>query len=180
MLAQSPEAAAMLRLAARSPLVAAADRRRGPTLDRLDVERLIPHRDPFLFVDRVEYLDRSTSTIVCQYDLRRAASIVAGHFPGRPIWPGVLQVEAIGQAGLCLAMLMREAEGTAEPSGLVLSHILGAEFVRPVLPGPRVEVVARALSDGLFDIFVGQCLQEDHVCSAAAVRGTSEGRTLRL
>jgi 3-hydroxyacyl-[acyl-carrier-protein] dehydratase len=176
MFADSPEAAAMLRFASRRPIVGGADRRRGPTLGKLEVERLLPHRDPFLFIDRVEYLDRETATIVCQYDLDRASSIVAGHFPGCPIWPGVLQVEAIGQAGVCLAMLMSEEHSEAQRPRFILSHILGAEFVRPVSPGAGVEVVTRAFSDGLFNIFVGQCLQEDRVCCAAAVRGISNGR----
>jgi 3-hydroxyacyl-[acyl-carrier-protein] dehydratase len=182
-LANFPEVAAMLRLAARCPIVAAEDRREraaaSDVLDKGEIERLIPHRDPFLFIDRVEYVDHDTSTIVCRHDLERVPSVerfVAGHFPGRPLWPGVLQVEAIGQAGLCLAMLMDEAQNAPVPRNIMLTHILGAEFVRPVSLSGSIEVITRMLSDGLFDIFVGQCLQGDAVCCAAAVRGISEGR----
>jgi 3-hydroxyacyl-[acyl-carrier-protein] dehydratase len=152
----------------RRPLISAAERRNGPTLDRTAIERLLPHRDPFLLIDRVEHFDLEAATIVCSYDLDRAASIVAGHFPGRPIWPGVLQVEAIGQAGLCLARLL----GTR--TDFLLTHILGAEFVRPVIPSGQVEIMARVVSDGLFQIVDGQCVQDGQICCAAAVRGISD------
>jgi 3-hydroxyacyl-[acyl-carrier-protein] dehydratase len=169
-----PEVAAMLRVAARQPLIAAADRGNGSTLDGQEIEGLLPHRDPFRFIDRVVHVDRDTATIVCQYDLDRAASILSGHFPGRPIWPGVLQVEAIGQAGVCLVRLLSGARSDEETPAFVLTHILGAEFVRPIVPPGRVQIVARVMTDGLFDIVVGQCLQEEHVCCATAVRGINQ------
>ena len=177
-----PDVAAMLRVAAREPLVPAPERRcltgGRPMLDRRDIERLLPHRGSFLFIDDVTWLDRDAATIVGRYDVGRAASVFADHVPGRATWPGVLQVEAIGQAGLCLVRLAQVGIGTdGDPGGargFALTHILGAEFVRPVTPTGGLEVVARVVRDGLFTIVVGQCLQHDAVCCAAAVRGISE------
>jgi 3-hydroxymyristoyl/3-hydroxydecanoyl-(acyl carrier protein) dehydratase len=108
-------------------------------------------------------------TIVCRYDLRRAAPLLTGHFPERPLWPGVLQFEAVGQAGLCLIRLV-EGGVTSAPA-CTLTDILAGRCMRPVVPDGDVEVVAQALSDGLFVIVVGQCLKEGLVCSAAALRG---------
>lgn len=176
-LERAPEIVTMLRAAARRPLLGAAERRGGPTLDRRDVEGLLPHRGPLLLIDRIEHVDRTTATIVCRYDLERAAPILEGHFPGRPMWPGVLQVEAIGQAGVCLVRLLSDPpspRSRGEAPRFVLTHILGAEFVRPVTPTGDVQIVARASFDGLFVVLVGQCLQHEVVCCAAAVRGISE------
>lgn len=168
-----PDVLAILRSAARQPMLPPAEWR-GPTLDRRRVQMLLPHRDPFLLIDGVVHVDHTAATIVCVYDLHRSASIFEGHFPGRPIWPGVLQVEAIGQAGLCLMRHSSEASASDPAPGFSFTHILGAEFVRPVTPTDQLEIVARVLADGLFNIVVGQCLQRGVVCSAAAVRGLNK------
>jgi 3-hydroxymyristoyl/3-hydroxydecanoyl-(acyl carrier protein) dehydratase len=83
----------------------------------------------------------------------------------------VLQVEAVGQAGLCLSPLLNDGSPGAVDAGLSLTHILAARFIRPVRPAASIDIVAKAIDDGLFTILVGQCLQHDVVCSVAAVRG---------
>jgi 3-hydroxyacyl-[acyl-carrier-protein] dehydratase len=137
-----------------------------------DVAELIPHRDPFLFIDRVTLVDRPGRTIVCRYDPGGAGPILEGHFPGRPIWPGVLQVEAIGQAGFCLARLLADPSEAGSPD-FALTHVLGALFLRPVRPPVELTIVARLFEDGLFTTIVGQCLQGESICCVAAVRGLS-------
>ena len=176
-------AAELFQQSCRTPLVPAAERRNGPWLEREAVEALLPHRAPFLFVDRITHLARPASpqappasgppegVIVCRYDLCQAASILSGHFPGQPLWPGVLQVEAVGQAGLCLLRLTEAAPGEEAAPTCVLTDILAGRCLRPVVPDGEVEIVARILRDGLFIIVIGQCLKDNLVCSAAAVRG---------
>jgi 3-hydroxyacyl-[acyl-carrier-protein] dehydratase len=93
-------AADLFAKACRQPLLDRAVRDTGPALDRQEVEGILQHRHPFLFVDRVTRLDRVNGVIVSRYDVSRSAGLLEGHFPGRPVWPGVLQVEAVGQAGL--------------------------------------------------------------------------------
>ena len=174
MLDLAPEVRALIRAAGRGAMIPAAARSRGPVLSRGEVERLLPHRDPFLLIDEITFVDRGTPAIVCRCDLERSAPTFAGHFPGRPLWPGVLQVEAIGQAGLCLARLLAGSPGDRDAPGFALTHILGAEFIRPVRPAGGLEIVSRLLPDGLFTILVGQCLQQDAVCCVAAVRGINQ------
>ena len=160
----------------RRPWLGKAERTSGPRFDRSIIETWLPHRDPFLFVDEVTHFDGENRTVVCRYDLARSAEILAGHFPGYPILPGVLQVEAIGQAGLCLLQLLRDGvHDSAEPL-FALTHITAARFMRPVLPGQELEIVARVLNDGAFVVVVGQCLQGDKVCSVAAMQGIERGR----
>jgi 3-hydroxyacyl-[acyl-carrier-protein] dehydratase len=156
---------------------------RGPLLERLGsgeaelerdaIQRLLPHRDPFLLLDRITRVDREARRIAGVYELERAAEVLAGHFPGYPVWPGVLQIEAIGQAGLCLARLLVEGD-EAEGAGFALTHVLGARFLRPVLPGAPVEIAAYVEEDGLFTTVVGQTLSRGEVCSAAILRGLGD------
>lgn len=162
--------------ASRRPWLPRAERTRGPRYDRSAIETWLPHRDPFLFVNEVTHFDHANKTVVCRYDLAHSAEILAGHFPGYPILPGVLQVEAIGQAGLCLLQLLRDGvHDSAEPQ-FALTHITAARFMRPVLPGLELEIVARVLDDRAFVVVIGQCLQADKVCSVAAMQGIERGR----
>jgi len=171
MLTIDGSAAVLFARACGEPLFDRSERERGPLADEVAIRALLPHRRPFLFLDRITRLDTATGVVVGRYDIQRDSGLLAGHFPGRPIWPGVLQVEAVGQAGLCLVRAIdREADGAPLP-GLHLTDILSARFATPITPGPDVEIVACIVRDGLFTIVVGQCLQRDHVCSAVALRG---------
>jgi 3-hydroxyacyl-[acyl-carrier-protein] dehydratase len=164
-------AAVLFERACRQPLLEPSERERGPLLDEAAVRRLLPHRRPFLFVDRVTRLDTAQRVIVGRYDIQQDATLLASHFPGRPIWPGVLQVEAVGQAGLCLARAMAPRAGPERQPGVHLTEILSARFAAPIEPGADLEIVACIEPDGLFTVIVGQCLQRNHVCSAVALRG---------
>jgi 3-hydroxymyristoyl/3-hydroxydecanoyl-(acyl carrier protein) dehydratase len=160
----------LFRSAMHAPLVPAARRRTGEPVDTRGVEALLPHRGSFRLIDRITHVDRDAATIACAYDLDRTAVFVDGHFPGRPVLPGVLQVEAVGQAGLCLFRLLESDRDTAG-GDFMLTHIIGARFVRPVTPFGELEIIARIVPDGLFHTVVGQCLQDGAISSLAAVRG---------
>ncbi len=164
----SEEIAQALSGAAKEPLVALAGRGGESILDRKGVEAILPHRDPFLFVDRVAMLDLEAGIIAAYYDLSRAQDVFAGHFPNHPIWPGVLQVEAIAQAGIILYL---KQIGAPRPPNVSLTHIAGARFLRPIAPDGELGILARVFEDGLFFTVVGQCLLEGNVCSVATVSG---------
>src|SRR5689334_21304568 len=108
----------------------------------LDIKRVmaaLPHRYPMLLVDRVENIDPDRS-IVAIKAVTINESFFQGHFPGRPIMPGVLIVEALAQAAGVLAV---EALGLAGSGKLVyFMAIEGAKFRQPVEPGVllRLEV----------------------------------------
>jgi 3-hydroxyacyl-[acyl-carrier-protein] dehydratase len=157
-------------------MIAAAERNCGPPPGLQPIERLLQQRGIFLLVDAITHVDRLHSRIACRYRMERAAPILAGHFPGEPVGPGALQVEAIGQAGLCLIRLRDEPRAEAPPqSSFALTQILAANFARPITPGGGdVEILARVIPDGLFTLVMGQCLQDDAVCSVAVLRGISK------
>jgi 3-hydroxyacyl-[acyl-carrier-protein] dehydratase len=128
------------------------------------IRELLPHRPPLLFVDRM--LHAGEDFVVAEHDLANSAALLAGHFPGSPIFPGVLQAEAVSQAALCLHAYTQQ-----RPVPEVrLAGILGARFLAPVVPPAALEIRARIFDDGLFLLAVGQCLQAGTICSVIAVR----------
>jgi 3-hydroxyacyl-[acyl-carrier-protein] dehydratase len=140
----------------------------GPRLSIAEIQDLLPQRPPFLFLDEVTAIDETLGLIAARYDPAGWPEVLDSHFPGRPLWPGVLQIEAIGQAGLLLARRRRGGNELA-----VLIEVLGSTFLRPVAPGgDGVAIVARVVEDGLFFLVIGQCLSGGAVCSASMLRGT--------
>jgi len=112
------------------------------TLDINQIQRILPHRYPFLLIDRVIDLTRR-ERIVAIKNVTINEPFFAGHFPNMPIMPGVLIVEAIAQAGG--ALLLTEVEDR-EDKLMVFTGIERARFRRPVLPGDqlRIEVEVKA------------------------------------
>src|SRR5690242_13835428 len=112
------------------------------TLDINEICRILPHRFPFLLIDRVIDLKRK-ERIVAIKNVSINEPFFAGHFPNMPIMPGVLIVEAIAQAGG--ALLLTEVEDRDDKL-MVFTGIERARFRRPVMPGDqlRIEVEVKA------------------------------------
>ncbi|MBV5317149.1 MAG: beta-hydroxyacyl-ACP dehydratase [Desulfobulbaceae bacterium] len=104
----------------------------------------IPHRPPFLWLDRV--LEISGETIRAEKVVPEDLELFQGHYPGYPLMPGVLLCEAVFQAGaLLIGELVRQdpaVKEAAAPSVPVLTRILGAKFKREVRPGDTLEISA--------------------------------------
>jgi 3-hydroxyacyl-[acyl-carrier-protein] dehydratase len=105
-------------------------------LDIHDILKILPHRYPFLLIDRVLELKRKES-IVAIKNVTINEPFFNGHFPGLPIMPGVLIVEAIAQAGG--ALLLTEVEDRANKV-MVFTGIERAKFRRPVSPGDQLRI----------------------------------------
>jgi 3-hydroxyacyl-[acyl-carrier-protein] dehydratase len=108
-------------------------------LDIEEIMRLLPHRPPFLLVDRVVELvpgDR----MVAWKAVSMNEPFFPGHFPERPVMPGVLILEALAQAAGLLALKSMSAEQGANKLTYLMG-IDGARFRRPVVPGDRLELV---------------------------------------
>lgn len=94
------------------------------------IKEIIPHRDPFLFLDEVVELVPGLRTVALK-QVRPEEPHFQGHFPGQPIMPGVLIVEALAQAGAVAALSLPENRGKL----VLFAGIDGVRFKRPVAPG---------------------------------------------
>jgi 3-hydroxyacyl-[acyl-carrier-protein] dehydratase len=109
------------------------------TLDILQVLKMLPHRYPFLMIDRVIEIDGDNSAIGIK-NVTFNEPHFQGHFPGQPVMPGVLIIEAMAQTAgaICISSIADQG-----PSLVYMLTIDNAKFRKPVVPGDRVEIHVR-------------------------------------
>ena len=112
------------------------------TLDIGQIMEFLPHRYPFLLIDRVVEFERA-KRIVAIKNVTINEPFFKGHFPGYPIMPGVLVVEAMAQAG-CILLLSEVAD--REKKLVVFTGIERAKFRRPITPGDQMKIEVDVLS----------------------------------
>jgi 3-hydroxyacyl-[acyl-carrier-protein] dehydratase len=112
------------------------------TLNIEDILKILPHRYPLLLVDRVTHLTR-TKRIVAVKNVTVNEPFFVGHFPGHPIMPGVLVVEAMAQAG---GVLLLTEFPDREQKLLLFTGIERAKFRRPVIPGDQLRIEVDVLA----------------------------------
>ena len=106
--------------------------------------QILPHKPPFLLVDTVIELEPA-KRIVGIKQVTINEPFFQGHFPGMPVMPGVLQIEALAQVGAILALRELEDSETKIP---LFSGIDGARFRRPVVPGDTLRLEVTAIRPG--------------------------------
>ncbi len=106
-------------------------------IDTDRIQALLPHRYPFLLVDRVTEFEANTRVLAYK-NVTINEPFFQGHFPGHPVMPGVLVIEALAQAGGLLTQLSRT--GDASDNLFYLVKIDNARFSRMVVPGDRLEL----------------------------------------
>ena len=128
-----------------------------------DITELLPHRKPFLFIDRIISVENSDK-IKAERRIAEDEGYLEGHFPGNPIVPGVLILECMAQASGIIA-----AYNTGKIGGIYfLSRISDIRFKHPVLPGDTLIIKAEIL--GRFDQTV-----KTHACCEVGGKVVAEG-----
>ena len=140
----------------------------GATIDRIDLAGImaaIPHRYPFLMLDRVVDLVLGESAIGIK-NVSANENFFQGHFPGHPVMPGVLIVEAMAQTA---AILVVETLGEDAKGRLVyFMSIEGAKFRRPVVPGDQLRIhISKQQQRGMVWKFYGEAKVDGVVVAEA-------------
>lgn len=128
------------------------------------IETIIPHRDPFLFLDEVLELEPG-ARVVARKEIRSDEWFLTGHFPGRPVVPGVIMVEALAQACAIAVLAMPENHGKLP----LFAGIDKIRFKRIVSPGDTLTMTGEVHA---VRAQVGKGAVEARVDGALAVRGT--------
>jgi len=102
-----------------------------------DIMKILPHRYPFLLVDKVRMIDLEKGKIIAQKNLSHNESFFQGHFPGAPIMPGVLIIECLAQAGGIMVYLKGDFQ---DEKLAVLLNVKNAKFRAPARPGDILEL----------------------------------------
>ena len=111
------------------------------TVDILGLLKLLPHRYPFLLIDRIVDVDGDNSATGIK-NVTFNEPHFQGHFPGQPVMPGVLIVEAMAQVAGAISL---KAAGSDRPSLVYFLTIDNAKFRKPVVPGDRLEIKVKKI-----------------------------------
>lgn len=135
-----------------------------------EIRDLLPHRYPFLLVDRVVSVDLENKSIVAYKNVSINEPFFNGHFPNHPIMPGVLIIEAMAQAAGLLGFSMMGEKAAAD----TLYYFVGSDNLRfrsPVVPGDQLILKASFLNvkRGLWKFNCQASVDEKTVCSAEII-----------
>lgn len=141
-------------------------------IDVVEIQKILPHRYPFLLIDRVEKMQQG-EWIEAYKNVTISEQVFQGHFPGHPIYPGVMIIEGMAQAGGVLAFrsMSEDVQKLAEEKVVYFMSIDKAKFRKPVVPGDklvyRLDVVKHK---GNIWVLHGRALVDEKVVAEAELK----------
>ena len=140
-------------------------------IDIMEIQEILPHRYPFLLVDRITHMQKGQS-IIGYKNISISEPAFMGHFPGHPIYPGVLILEGMAQAGGVLALKSNDlTKEELEKKVIYFMSIDGAKFRSPVKPGDKLEyrIEIKKLRGNLI-VLDGKAFVDDVLVSEAELK----------
>jgi 3-hydroxyacyl-[acyl-carrier-protein] dehydratase len=141
-------------------------------MDVMEIQKIIPHRYPFLLLDRVTEIKENSSLIGFK-NVTIGDNVFQGHFPGHPIYPGVMILEGMAQAGGILAFKSMGSMTEEEAANKVVyfMSIDRAKFRAPVKPGDRLEYRISVIKNkGQIWVLDGKAYVDDVLVSEAELK----------
>lgn len=141
-------------------------------IDVVEIQKIIPHRYPFLLLDRVTDIVKNESLIGYK-NVTIGDHVFQGHFPGHPIYPGVMILEGMAQAGGILAFKSMDDMTEEEAANKVVyfMSIDKAKFRAPVRPGDKLEYRISVIKHkGSIWVLKGQAFVDDSLVSEAELK----------
>ena len=141
------------------------------TMDVMEIQEIIPHRYPFLLLDRVT--DLTPNELIIGYkNVTIGDNVFQGHFPGHPIYPGVMILEGMAQTGGILAF--KSMDMTKEEAANKVVYFMSidkAKFRSPVKPGDRLEYRISVIKNkGAIWVLKGEAYVDDKIVSEAELK----------
>ncbi len=140
-------------------------------LDVVEIQKILPHRYPFLLVDKVTSMTEGEE-IIAYKNISISEPVFQGHFPGHPIYPGVMILEGMAQAGGILALKSAGlSEEEIQQKVIYFMSIDGAKFRTPVKPGDKLEyrMTVKKLRKNLI-VLDGKAYIDDELASEAELK----------
>ncbi len=141
-------------------------------LDVVDIQKILPHRFPFLLVDRITQIEKE-KFIEAYKNVTIGEQIFQGHFPGHPIYPGVMIIEGMAQAGGILAFesMSEDEQSDTQDKVVYFMSIDKAKFRSPVKPGDKLVYKLRVIKHkGSIWVLDGKAYVDDKLACEAELK----------
>lgn len=124
-------------------------------MERNEIETLIPHRPPFLWIDGVEELEPGVRCVAVKF-IDPENPIFSGHFPAKPILPGVLLIEAVAQtAGVMMGSAAAQGSNSSRGGVALLAAVNRFKFLKPVTPGQELRIETKKMTEAGTMAYIG-------------------------
>jgi 3-hydroxymyristoyl/3-hydroxydecanoyl-(acyl carrier protein) dehydratase len=169
-----PTSVSLLRAARKQPIWVPGPGTRTVAHEPTALGRILPQGGSWLLLDLVDAVDLEQRAIRARRRMRHDDPAFTGHFPGDPVYPAALQLELLGQAGLCAVEFAERASAEipaeARPRKMRVIKVHHGLLLAEIHPGEETTALARVLEhDEMTSIFIAQLLRGDTVCAATVL-----------